>query len=134
MALLGAAFGAVAGLHVFALLSGHAQYLLTTEIEQFLVKQSLWTAPVPADRMDLWELGRQLPLLGSAWWLKALTLGLAAGCAAGILVIINPRLWRRLRSGDIATWRVLVAALASAGVLYVALLPLPCLLYTSRCV
>lgn len=125
MALLGASFGAVSGLHVYALLSGHAQFLVTKEIEQFLIGQSLWSSPVPADRMGLWELCHRLPILGGSWWLRGLTLALAAGCATGILVIINPRLWWRLRSRDIAVWRVLVAVIVTAGVLHYALLPLP---------
>jgi len=125
MSLLAAVFGAVSGLHVFALLCGHAQYLITTEIQQFLTEQSLLSAPAPADRVALWELLSQLPVLGGALWLRLLTMALAAGCALGTLAIINPRFWSRLRSGDIALWRVAVAAVVTAGVLYAALMPLP---------
>ena len=125
MCLFGIVFGAVSGLHVFALMSGHGQFVITKEIEQFLVGQSMWTAPVPTDRMALWETFRQLPVLGGALWLRCLTWALALACAGGILAIINPRLVLRLRTGDIAWWRPSVALIATAGLLYGALYKLP---------
>ncbi len=120
-----ALFGAVSGMHVLGLLTGHAEFLTTRWIEQLVPGLAWPNCPVPTAVAGMQEFLDRLAMIGRWPVLRLATLAVAMAAAAAQVRLMNPALFGPADAVRRPHWRTGVAAGLSVAVLVMALWPLP---------